>query len=411
MYHPPVRSSVASAFWKKPILPWSRGVAALLPLSMAATMAGTPGTPAEAAPVKQAAATVACPTSVHDEAAALISARLCGGKVQIDEATSETTSAVALPTGPVEQTVSAAPVRVRQHGKWLPIDLDLVRNADGTISPKAATSDLVLSGPQSKVEEHELAVVGVGDRRMSIGWTGKLSEPVLEKSGATYPEVLPGVDLEVHATRSGAETFFVVDSAEAAARLDGVELPVTGVKVKSHRVDKAGNTTLLDGAGKALATIPAPEMWDAEVESNTGEPADVEKVPAEIAPEKAEKPKPTEASEGAGVTVTLNTNADADFFQAPTTQYPVVVDPQINPLYTTFDTYVRQGDTVDRGGANDLQLGLISGNPARSFVHWDTTKLVGKQITSATVNFYNFWSHSCTATSWEIWSTGAASAL
>ncbi|MGV9372355.1 DNRLRE domain-containing protein [Micromonospora tulbaghiae] len=76
------------------------------------------------------------------------------------------------------------------------------------------------------------------------------------------------------------------------------------------------------------------------------------------------------------------------------------------------DTYVREGDTVDRSGANDLQLGLLPGSPnakSRAFVSWPTSALAGKQITSATINFWNFWSNTCTANSWEIWTTGGAS--
>lgn len=116
-------------------------------------------------------------------------------------------------------------------------------------------------------------------------------------------------------------------------------------------------------------------------------------------------PKP---SDGAGVQVTIET--DAEYFADPATKYPVVVDPQVNPLYTTFDTYVKQSDTVDRSGTADLQLGIVGGDVARSIVRWDGSKLVGKQITAATVYFYNWWSHSCTASTWEIWTTGAASA-
>ncbi|MFI5935384.1 RHS repeat-associated core domain-containing protein [Actinoplanes sp. NPDC051494] len=379
------------------IPPRSTVIAAVLPFTVVAGMLANPAAPAVAAPAP--ATTTACPPSAADEAAALISARLCGGNVAIAGATTETSTAVALPTGQVEQTISAAPVRVRRGAGWVPVDLDLVRNADGTVSPKAAPSDLVLSGAQATDTAHQLAAVGVGDNRMSIGWTGALGAPVIEGSRATYPDVMPGVDLQVQATRTGAETFFVVESPEAATRLDGVQLPVTGVKVASHRVDKAGNTTLLNAAGTPLATVPAPEMWDAGTEAGTDGPAETAKVPAGITRKKSGR--------STGVTVTVGT--DDAFFTDPATEYPVVVDPQVNPLYTTFDTYVKQGDTVDRGGANDLQLGLVSGDIARSFVHWDSTKLAGKQITAATVNFYNFWSQVCTATSWEIWSTGPAS--
>ena len=160
--------------------------------------------------------------------------------------------------------------------------------------------------------------------------------------------------------------------------------------------------------GAALATIPAPLMWDARTDPRTGEPLTVRRAMAKIAPRAKRTAKPKSPSDGAGAQLTVT--GDPDFLAAPDTQYPVVVDPQINPLSTTFDTYVKQGDTTDNSAANDLELGLLGTAVTRSFVHWDTSKLAGKQITSATVNFWNWWSQSCTASSWEIWSTGPASA-
>jgi len=317
-------------------------------------------------------------------------------------------AAVALPTGQVERTVSAAPVRVKQSGHWVPVDLTLVRNADGTVSPKAAPSDLVLSGTQPAPGTHALATVGVGERRVSMGWTGKLGEPALDRDRATYPEVRPGIDLVVQATRTGVETFFMVKSREAAVHLEGLNLPVTGAKVTSSRTDAGGNTLLLNSGGVPLVTVPAPLMWDARVDPGTGEPQAVRNVRTKVSKRAARIAKPKKAVDGAGAQLKLY--ADADFFDAPDTQYPVTVDPQVNPLYTTFDTYVQEGDTGDHSGANDLELGLVDGAKTRSFVHWDASKLVGKQITSATVYFWNWWSQSCAANSWEVWSTGPASA-
>lgn len=404
MYHFSARSRGSTARRRKPLFPSSL-FAYVLPVPVALALLGVPSSAAVAAAQP---ATKSCPPSAADEAAALITARLCGGRVSIADATTETTIAVALPSGAIEQTISAAPVRVRQDGAWVPVDLTLVRDDDGTVAPKAAPSNLTLSGPQPATgTAHELAAVGVGDKRMSVGWTGKLGEPVLEGSRATYREALPGVDLQVQATRTGLETFFVVKNRAAAEQVDGLRLPITGAQVAAHRTDADGNTTLLNGAGKAVATVPAPEMWDSRVEPATGEPRVVRRVPAKVTKRAARVAKPKKAADGAGAQLTLG--VDKSFFAAPDTVYPVIVDPVVNPLHTTFDTYVKQGDTVDRDGANDLQLGLVSGDVARAFVHWDSSKLVGKQITAATVNFYNFWSHTCTANSWEIWSTGAAS--
>ncbi|GGQ83753.1 hypothetical protein GCM10010166_62420 [Couchioplanes caeruleus subsp. azureus] len=356
---------------------------------------------------KAAAPAVQCPPSRPDESAALITARMCNGRVQIDEATSETVEAFALPSGQVEQFVSAAPVRVKQpDGKWAPVDLTLVKNADGTISPKAQTSELVLAGAETTDEAHPLAEVGTGAHRVAMSWSGKLPEPTLDGDRATYPEALPGVDLVVQATRTGAETFFVVKSRAAAARVAKLTLPVTGAAVASYRQDAAGNVVLLDNNDKPLATVPAPEMWDARTEPTTGKPAKIRKIATKMAKRAAKVAKPKKATDGAGAQITLT--PDQGFLNDPATQYPVTIDPILDPVSTTFDTYVKQNDTVDRGGANDLQFGNLSGNVTRSFVHWDTTLLRGKLITQARAYFWNWWSPSCTPASWEIWSTDPA---
>jgi RHS repeat-associated protein len=404
VYLRPARMRAAVARDSKTVSWRARPLAVSLPLVLAAGYLAAPGASAVAAAVE----VKKCAASAADETTALINARLCGHEIAIEDATTPTSVAVAMPSGQVRQTISAAPVRVNRNGSWVPVDLTLVRNADGTAVPRAATSDLVLAGPQATGGTHTLATVGTGEARVSVGWTGKLAEPVLEGSQATYPEALPGVDLVVQATRTGVETFLMVKSRAAAAQIDDVKFPVTGAKISSHRVDADGNTTLLNSAGKAVAAIPAPLMWDARTKPGTGEPAELREVPAKVSKRAARVAKPKKAADGAGVQFTLG--ADKAFFEAADTVYPVTVDPQVNPLNTTFDTYVKRGSTADHGGANDLQLGLISGNPTRSFVHWDSSRLVGKQITAATVYFYNFWSHTCTATSWEIWSTNAASA-
>ena len=372
-----------------------------LPIVLTSGLLVQAGQPAEAAPKSS------CPASAADEVAALLDARFCGGSVAVEADTSETTTAIALPSGEIQQTVSAAPVRVRKGGRWVPVDLTLLRNVDGTVSPKAATSGLVISGAQATSDSHAVVTAGEGADRVSLGWAGKLGEPVLDGDKATYTEVKPGVDLVVQATRTGAETFFVVKRPAAASEVTDLQLPVTGASVSSFRADAAGNVTLLDAHKKPLATAPEPLMWDARVSADTGEPIDVRPVKSRLGKRAARLAKPKKPVDGAGAQVTLT--PDQAFFTDPTTVYPVTIDPQLNPVSTTFDTYVRQNDTADHSGANDLELGIASGAVNRSFVHWDTGKLVGKQITAATVYFWNWWSGSCTASSWDIWSTGAAS--
>ncbi|MEU0081787.1 RHS repeat-associated core domain-containing protein [Micromonospora tulbaghiae] len=379
---------------------WGRAAVAALAATMAMTLSDVPLRRAEAAPKPKPAEVLERP----DEMAALITARMTGRDVRITGMTTESAEYIAHPNGQIEATVHAGPVRMRQNQKWVPIDLRLQPAADGSVQAVAHPLDLRISGKRSGAGE--LAAVGAGDGRFALGWPGALPTPVLDQNRATYPEIAPGIDLVVEATRTGFSQYLTVKSRDAVDRLPSLALPLTGKGLASFTQDSAGGLTLRNAKGKPLATVPAPQMWDARRAPGSEEPTRRTMVRT-----KAERP--AAANRGAAANgLTMRLQPDLAWLKDPATQYPVTIDPQVNPLYTSFDTYVKEGDNVDRGGANDLHVGLLAGTPnvkSRAFVHWPVSALSGKQITSATVYFWNFWSHTCTATSWEIWSTGAAS--
>lgn len=226
-----------------------------------------------------------------------------------------------------------------------------------------------------------------------MGWSGVLPTPVLTANKATYVDARPGVDLVVEATRTGFEQFLVVKNRAAAAQVETVTFPFRGPGVAGSTRGADGSIVLTDQAGKQTAGIPAPLMWGAKKIAITGAPAAQLPVRAGL------------VNRGDAVELTLI--PDRSWLNDPRTSYPVTIDPSVNPT-TTFDTYVRETVNSDQNQENDLQIGLLATSPptlARSFLTWDTTILAGKQITSATVSFWNFWSHTCTATSWEIWTT------
>ncbi|MEV4637543.1 RHS repeat-associated core domain-containing protein [Actinoplanes sp. NPDC049548] len=341
-----------------------------------------------------------------DEAAALTTARVGGVPVKITGLTTETSEFVAQPNGTVEATVYAAPVRVRQGGRWVPVDLNLHRNADGSIAAGAHPEGLKITGARTATAG-ALATVGSGAEQVSMGWSGKLPEPMLDGPRATYPEVLPGIDLAVEATRTGFEQFVIVKSREAVARVSELSLPLTGKAVVSHTRDASGALVLKDKSGRTVATSPTPQMWDARVAADGETPARRTDVKTAVKKRAARAASAGRSATPTGVDVTLT--PDLAWINDPATTFPVTIDPQV-AIGTVFDTYVTDGDTGDRGGANNLQIGLLSGangKRTRSFVSWDTTALRGKQITSASVSFYNYYSTTCSANSWEIWSTNS----
>jgi RHS repeat-associated protein len=394
-----------SAVWSGAWLPWSQRLAVVTAMTLVATLAQAPGSlpnKAQATPAAPAVpAATPGPLERADASAALVTARMTGKRVKITGLTSETSESWALPDGGIEATVSAGVVRVRSGNGWVPVDLTLRATADGSVTPVAHPLDLRLSGAQP-AGEHELAAVGIGDRRVSMRWNGVLPQPVLNDNQATYPDVLPGVDLVVQATRTGFENHLVVKTQVAAAQVGRITFPLTGPGVASYTRDSTGGVALKNAAGAVIARSPAPEMWDAQVSATTGRPARRVVMATSIVNRAARAGQP------GGVDWTVA--PDAKWLNDPATVYPVVLDPQVNPVTTTFDTYVTQNDTVDRSGATLLQVGLASGVPSRSFLNWSTSVFAGKQITAATVYLWNSTSPTCTAKSWEIWTTGAASA-
>ncbi|WP_431934075.1 RHS repeat-associated core domain-containing protein [Micromonospora sp. RP3T] len=369
-------------------------------MSLAMTLSDLPVRRAEASPKPKPVGALERP----DEMAALVTARMTGRDVRITGMTTESAEYLAHPNGQIEAKVHAGPVRMRRNGGWTPIDLTLQPAVDGSVHAVAHPLDLRISGSRSGAGE--LAAVGAGADRFALGWPGALPTPVLAENRATYPEIAPGIDLVVEATRTGFSQFLTVKSRDAVDRLPSLALPLTGKGLSSFTQDPAGGLTLLNAKGKPVATVPAPQMWDARRAPGSEEPTRRAMVRT-----KAERPS-AGARAAAPNGLTMRLQPDLAWLKDPATQYPVTIDPQINPLYTSFDTYVKEGDTVDRGGANDLQVGLLAGSPnvkSRAFVNWPVSALAGKQVTAATVYFWNFWSNTCTANSWEIWTTGAAS--
>ncbi|MEV0429307.1 RHS repeat-associated core domain-containing protein [Micromonospora sp. NPDC050495] len=364
------------------------------------TISDIPARRADAAPKPKPAGVLERP----DEMAALITARLTGQNVRITGMISDSAEYVAHPNGQIEATVHAGPVRMRQNNKWVPIDLTLQPDPDGSVRAKAHPLGLQISGKRGGAGE--LAAVGSGNGRFALGWPGALPAPLLVENRATYPEVAPGIDLVVEATRTGFSQYLTVKSREAVDHLPSLALSLSGKGLASFKQDPSGGLTLLNGGGKPVATVPAPQMWDARRTAGSEDPTRRAMVKA-----KAERLPAADRSTVPGGLI-MRLQPDLAWLKDPATEYPVTIDPQINPLYTSFDTYVKEGDAVDRSAANDIQLGLLAGSPsvkARGFVHWPVSALAGKQITSATVYFWNFWSNTCTANSWEIWTTGAAS--
>jgi hypothetical protein len=360
--------------------------------------------PASASPTKD------CSAAAAGEEKALEKAQTCGIEVAVTDATTETDQVTALPTGELRREISMAPVRMRKDEGWVPIDLTLEKQNDGTIAPKAYPGSVVVSGATAETGEHDLASIALGDKSVALRWDGPLPAPVLDGNTATYPEVKPGIDLRVEATVNGVESFYVVKNRAAAAHVKKLTVPITGPNVASHRLAPNGTLSLFDNDGELMATSPTPLMWDARTDRVTGGPAVTKPMASAAVPRKSVG-NASAASRAARAGVDLTITPDASFLASPQTVYPVTIDPKINLYRTGWDAWVSEGLTTPQGSSTLLKIGRWSGVVSRSFLKFDTRWGIGRHITQATMEFYNYKSSGCVNSGWEIWSTDEPSTL
>ena len=195
------------------------------------------------------------------EAQALRQARAAGKPVAVTAATTPSSTLAANPDGTLTLTQESAPVRKHVAGKWVLLDPTLRRNGDGSLSPAVTTSGLRLSGGGAG----PLAVMTEDGASLSLTAPFSLPAPVLSGPAATYPGVLPGVDLQVTADdQGGFSEVLIVKTAAAAANpaLRALAFATRTGGGISLRADAAGNLTAATRGGRALFTAPAPRMWD-----------------------------------------------------------------------------------------------------------------------------------------------------
>ncbi|NUT92115.1 MAG: sugar-binding protein, partial [Saccharothrix sp.] len=182
----------------------------------------------------------------------------------------ENTATFVNADGKLTTEIHAGPVRVKRGDAWIPVDLTLEKRQDGTIAPKAHPRDLVIAGPGGKADDvRDLAAVKHGDAEVALQWRGTLPTPELDGRKATFPDVRPGADLVVEATRTGFEQFLVLKERPKGPVT--LSLPLRTKGATPQRKDD-GNTDLVDATGTVIGSVPKPEMWDARRNEQAGGP-------------------------------------------------------------------------------------------------------------------------------------------
>ncbi|MEU8406516.1 hypothetical protein AB0C19_09945 [Micromonospora sp. NPDC048842] len=363
MYRPPTRGLLAAG------IAASIGVALL---AAPASAAPASAAPASAAPAGGAAASGAAgPEAVQ----ATATATRTGQRVEIVSARTELTQVFAKPGGGFVSETAAVPQRIRQSdGSWSDVDLSLRRGATG-LRPAVSPTDLVFSsgghGPA--------ATLTSGKSAMTLGWPGGLPAPTVSKDAATYPEVLPGVDLVLTATHTGFTHVLVVKTPQAAANpaLREIRFDLGG----DVRVRREADGSLRALAGETeVARGAAAEMWDS---AGSGRSARSAATSSPSGPGAAARTAPVATAVDRAGDLVLRPSPD--LLDPAKATFPVFIDPAWSATrsrwaYATNNNSTNSDTTAARVGKN-----VDSGVIYRSYFEFPITALSGKLIRSASV--------------------------
>lgn len=211
-------------------------------------------------PVATAAAAAPTIGASISPAEASMLARQTSTAVEATALTTPTELTIANPDGTLTVSSATRPQRVRTQTGWKTVDATLIRNADGSLSPAAATGGLRISNGGTT----SLAMMDRQGHTLSIGFPMVLPAPAVAGATVTYPEVYPGVDLQLTANESGGfSEILVVKTPEAAANpaLTSLRFSVASPDLTvSSSVD--GVLRAADKTGRAYFSAPTALMWD-----------------------------------------------------------------------------------------------------------------------------------------------------
>lgn len=408
-----------------------RAIGALLSVTLAVgaipALSGEAAADVPAAPRSAGTTTTAGGMS---EADALAEARRTGKPVEISALRGESREVFATPEGRLQAQEYLRPVWARGPGGWKRVDTSLVTTDEGTVAPKAATVDVEFSGGGGTAPLVRMRRAG---RELSLTWPTPLPKPRLDGAVATYPSVLPDVDLRMTAQEDGFTQLLVVKTAQAAASPELAELRMrlsaSGLEVRE--TDQGGLEAVDKGAAGAVFEAPKPMMWD----SSTGEQAAASRASA-VSRASVASGAPTSGAQAAGdrepgaaesgklapvdVAVTAGQKEvvltpDTDVLRGADTTYPVYIDPQwYTPkasAWTMVSKYWASSPQWKFNGASDAGLGYCNWSycaphdTKRLFYRIPTSTFAGKSILSAEFVVRNTWSASCSARAVELWQT------
>ncbi|MFB6756627.1 LamG-like jellyroll fold domain-containing protein [Streptomyces sp. NPDC056353] len=407
----------------------SRSVGALLSVTLVVGIVPALGGEA-AADVPAAPRSAEAPTAAGgvSESDALAEAERTGEPVEVSARRGESHEVFAMPEGHLEAREYLRPVWTRGQDGWKRVDTDLVATGEGTVAPKAATVDVQFSQGGTAAPLVRMRRAG---RELSLGWPAPLPEPRLAGAVATYPSVLPDVDLRMTAQEDGFTQLLVVKTAEAAAseELAELRLKLSASGLEVRETDEGGLEAVDEGAAGTVFEAPKPMMWD----SSTGEQeaastasraaasgaraaTDAARAEGDGEPGAGESgklaPVGVEVVSGGGELVLT---PDQEVLAGSGTVYPVFIDPQwYSPkasAWTMASKYWASSPQWKFNGESDAGLGYCGWqyckpyDTKRLFYQIPTSRFAGKSILSAEFVVRETHAASCTKREVQLWRT------
>ncbi|MFG1883683.1 hypothetical protein [Micromonospora sp. NPDC049102] len=355
--------------------------------------------PASAAPTSTGG-TTSSGTTARDAAQATATATRTGQRVEVESARSELTQVFAKPGGGFVAETAAVPQRVRQaDGSWSEVDLSLHRAATGwrpAVTPATVLFSAGGHGPAATLTN--------GATSMTLGWPGALPAPSVSGEAATYPGVLPGVDLVLTATHTGFTHVLVVKTPQAAANpaLREIRFDLGG----DARVRREADGSLRALAGGAeVARAATAEMWDSS--GPAGAPRAAASSPS--GPGLAARTAPVATAVDAAGDLVLRPSAG--LLDPAKATFPVYIDPAWSALpsrwaYATNNNSTNSDTSAARVGSNP-----DNGVVYRSYFEFPIGNLSGKIIRSASVQVVATHTWSCFDTPTYLYQSGVITSI
>ncbi|MET9383412.1 DNRLRE domain-containing protein [Streptomyces sp. NPDC002928] len=344
--------------------------AALVSLESGAVFAAD----SDATEVTAVADTESAASSADSVDAALLMARLQDRKIEVRSERTETSTTYALPSGELQTSTYAGPIRQKVAGVWKDIDTSL-SDTGASLEPDVAAADIAVSDGG----DTSLVSVDKGSKSFGLGWESKLPTPTVKDDTASY-DLGDGQTLTVTALAQGFSQNVVLDAKPDQAPEYRIPLNLDGLKLS---IADSGHLLLKDDDGKLVAEAPAPMMWDSSKGDASGESEHQASVATKV----------ETADDGSQTLVLI---PDADYFAQDLT-YPVTVDPT-STLAVTTDTWVATNYTDSQVSSTELKSGTYDAGStvARSFLKFDVSAFKGKHITDTNLALYSYYSSSCT---------------